>query len=525
MSRDKKNVKSIVFLSALLLMAGLVTEAKQLSLPLQRTGTTQIAIVGKNTILSGSIKNHSISMVSLQSKRLPSIIAVPVDSHGKFTIELVIEEPLDGFLAFDEAYGTYIYIEPGDKLDFLADEKFFNQSFTFKGDRAKANNFCKEIIKHNFVATYEEKYRALTEGDSPSEYFLHIDSISKAHLDLLRTTFSISLPSCTPGVSENIPDFIHRGTDGVFVTKAFYDILFKNLNDRLLFAGEKKNVGLDYYKGTYRNPSHVNFVFKILDKAVHSEEFLSYVRSYLFYRSNFSEGIYWENTAIHPDYLKYKKEIGRPYCEAYYDIIKLIMVGKTLEYALADYVVNAFINNTFEEVLPAYEKFLKDGKDSSLLHRVKRIYIQAKTFAKGAPAPSFSLNDLDGNIVSLSDFKGKVIYMDFWASWCAPCLGQMEYTRKLKDTFRDENDLVFLYISIDNDNAKWKRAIKQYNIEGVHVNAPLGFSDSVARDYNVNGGVPKYILIDKKGNFFDSNAPRPYLDETERKIREALNQK
>ncbi|MCY3664350.1 MAG: TlpA disulfide reductase family protein, partial [Gemmatimonadetes bacterium] len=112
------------------------------------------------------------------------------------------------------------------------------------------------------------------------------------------------------------------------------------------------------------------------------------------------------------------------------------------------------------------------------------------------PAPEFTLYDLDGQPVSLSQFKGKVVLLDFWASWCEPCIGDLPDLRRIKKKAADK-PLVFLNLSLDTDEAAWREAIDKHEIEGVHVRAD-GWGADVAKSYQVNS-LPSYYLVDSQG--------------------------
>jgi thiol-disulfide isomerase/thioredoxin len=125
-----------------------------------------------------------------------------------------------------------------------------------------------------------------------------------------------------------------------------------------------------------------------------------------------------------------------------------------------------------------------------------------------AVAPEITLNDINGKKVHLSDFKGKVVYLDIWASWCGPCLYEMKNSGPLKEHFKDNQDLVFVYISIDSDLKSWKAMVKKRAIHGVHLISKEGLEDNVQGKFNM-ATIPRYILIDKKGNIADFNAKAP----------------
>ncbi|HXH19247.1 MAG TPA: TlpA disulfide reductase family protein, partial [Chitinophagales bacterium] len=135
---------------------------------------------------------------------------------------------------------------------------------------------------------------------------------------------------------------------------------------------------------------------------------------------------------------------------------------------------------------------------------------ESKTKEPRKSSQPFTLIDLKGNKVYLDDFKGKVIYVDFWASWCGPCRQQFPYAKELHKMLSPEHlkQVVFLYISIDNDEITWKNAIEKNGIQGFNTLSPGGWSSSAAQYFGVHS-IPRYMLIDKNGNIADPNAKRP----------------
>ncbi|MBL8023817.1 MAG: redoxin domain-containing protein [Elusimicrobia bacterium] len=110
------------------------------------------------------------------------------------------------------------------------------------------------------------------------------------------------------------------------------------------------------------------------------------------------------------------------------------------------------------------------------------------------PAPGFSLQDTNGKTVSLADFKGKVVFLDFWATWCPPCRISMPDVEKLHRHFQGKPVQV-LGLNLDENPEKVKRFVEQKKIPYPVLLA--GDSD-VARSYGV-GGIPHFVLIDQDG--------------------------
>ncbi|MDE2886998.1 MAG: TlpA disulfide reductase family protein [Gemmatimonadota bacterium] len=125
---------------------------------------------------------------------------------------------------------------------------------------------------------------------------------------------------------------------------------------------------------------------------------------------------------------------------------------------------------------------------------------KAMALRPGRPAPDFTLRDLDGQPVSLSQFRGKVVLLDFWASWCGPCIANLPHIRKLKKKTTDL-PVVFLNLSLDSNEAAWRKAIEEHGIEGVHVRSGVSGSGP-ASDYNVRG-IPAYFLVDPQGRILE----------------------
>lgn len=121
----------------------------------------------------------------------------------------------------------------------------------------------------------------------------------------------------------------------------------------------------------------------------------------------------------------------------------------------------------------------------------------------GAPAPDVEIIDSEGNTHKLAEFKGKYIYVDFWASWCVPCNREIPIMKELEKTLGNDN-VVFVGISIDESENDWKEALKRHELKE---NQFLG-NRLLAEMLSIQS-IPRYIIYDKEGKLMNSNAPRP----------------
>ncbi|MFD2554517.1 TlpA family protein disulfide reductase [Sphingobacterium tabacisoli] len=204
-------------------------------------------------------------------------------------------------------------------------------------------------------------------------------------------------------------------------------------------------------------------------------------------------------------------------------IADTIFNGAVREFAIADVIRMTLLRekdaNRMAELMALYHSLSEIKTYAPFLETSYAVF---QTLTVGKPAPDFALTGADGKIYQLSDFKGKVIYLDFWASWCSPCRYEMKnHAAQLHEKFKGK-DVVFLFVSMDDHVDKWKKAIEEDQIEGVHVLSPDGNRGSFAKRYNISG-IPRYMVIDRAGIMHENNAPRPSQQETVELLNKVLS--
>jgi len=127
----------------------------------------------------------------------------------------------------------------------------------------------------------------------------------------------------------------------------------------------------------------------------------------------------------------------------------------------------------------------------------------------GKPSPDFDYENHKGGKTKLSDLKGKYVYIDLWATWCAPCRAEIPYLQKIEEKYHGKN-IEFVSVSIDKlkDNEKWKKFVVDKKLGGIQLFADKDWESEFVTNYGVTG-IPRFILIDPNGNVLKADAARP----------------
>lgn len=193
----------------------------------------------------------------------------------------------------------------------------------------------------------------------------------------------------------------------------------------------------------------------------------------------------------------------------------------------------------FQDKMNAYLKENEDQLDSAFIdtekskteellsgldaQREQQLKIEEELGA-GKMSPQFEdYTDYEGGTASLEDFQGSYVLIDVWATWCVPCIYEMPFMKEVEEDYKGEN-IKFIGLSLDNpkDEEKWRKMVVDKELDdgrSVQLLADNEMKSQFAKDYYITG-IPRYILLDPKGQIISYDAPRP----SEPKLREMLDE-
>ena len=236
--------------------------------------------------------------------------------------------------------------------------------------------------------------------------------------------------------------------------------------------------------------------------------------------------MYWYNTVNLPvseqvDLGRVEKNIAPLMADAiiqkgdYPEAIREFLLAFNFRHWLADKGITPETDSVFAD-------FKKTYHNSIYLPVLTKGYNEWLAIAPGNPAPDFEGYTREGKKVSIKDLKGKVVYIDAWATWCVSCVGEIPASKKLQQEFAEVENIQFLNVSVDTNKSDWENFLNDdKSWGGLHIILEPEKIDSFYTTYKLFG-VPGFILIDQSGNIVNMKAPHPSDEKLSMEIKKLL---
>lgn len=193
------------------------------------------------------------------------------------------------------------------------------------------------------------------------------------------------------------------------------------------------------------------------------------------------------------------------------DLIANLDVNQAVKDELGKKLISGYTFVT-DEVKEVYKnRYAEIIKNQEFISEFESTLEKLEALKPGNMAPTFAYEDINGNTVTSEQLKGKVIYIDVWATWCGPCMGEIPHLKKL-DSELHGMDIAFVSISIDGDKEAWKKMVEKKELQGYQLFAEGEWQSDIIKDYAIQG-IPRFILIDKDGKLVNADANRPSSEE------------
>lgn len=302
------------------------------------------------------------------------------------------------------------------------------------------------------------------------------------------------------------------------IIKKFSPLHLKELQDEAVWLDSLYQTGQFSFETYtfYKERNKYAFLNQMIDSCT-DEELLRILQDY-------NDSLYIHDMAgYYSNYLytvggkyvnKKLQEIKNQEWNKYYDFIEdnVYIKGKLSQDLRYTVLTNILTKSPWSDRKLYFDKFVSSVRDTAFIRWLKTSY-ESQLNPVLATAGDLVLLGFDGKRTTLSEilehYKGSFVYVDFWASWCAPCLKEMPISRQLREN-EDYKDVVFVYLALNDREKEWKLAWEKAQLENYsHNYLVLNSQDApFVRKYKINS-LPRYMIFDKNGNILDEDAPRP----------------
>lgn len=422
-----------------------------------------------NILVTFDVKNPTASEVVLVYHRDIHPVALDAQGHAVDTITGVNSLYVNLFYGQNE---RKIYLEKGDRVHITFDGNDYVGTFSFEGEKAKVVDYLNTMTltplpDEDYALSFGEYMQKLNEKEQDAVKLLKargLDGIGKFHkmeTARIRYSYGTGVVMYPMGHTMMTRDSLYQPDE------AYYAALRGYLQE------DEDWLDMDEYRAFVIELAH------ILDSP------------------------HRKTTEFYPKTLAQMRYIA--------DNFKNERVKQTLLNRLATEYIDRYGIKNIADMENIYHAYVSD---TALRADYKVHYDKWDISSPGKPSPDFEAADLAGETHTLADFKGKYVYIDLWATWCAPCRKELPFLKELAGKMEGKN-IVFLGLSIDHDKAKWEEKVKTGELPGVQLY--LGRGSSFQRAYNIEG-IPRFLLLDREGKIVNNDMLRPSSDDTERML-------
>jgi thiol-disulfide isomerase/thioredoxin len=415
-------------------------------------------------VLNGSIKNANDSLLIIRNN-----FYEPIDSlilkNNNFGDTLNVDK---GYYYLNYNNKTaYLYLDKGYNLNIDFDNNNFLASLNYSGKGSIENTYLasKDKLKQSLPLSQRSysSYAILNE----KEFLKQSDSINQAYIQLFNK---------------------NKDLDNDFKMLESKSIEIENAVRILQFESQKQLVE--------KNPD-----FKVTDQ---------YPNPYKGIKLNSPELFvtYQYITFVHTYFNQKSMDlVSNNENSDFFIVYQEQLANANLDTKIKDKLGldNATYGFTYTKDLEKYyQTYIDFAKTEKYINSFNKLY-NVKKSEKGGTAIGFEFEGIDGKIYNLDNFKDKYIYIDIWASWCAPCIIQIPHLKKLEEKFNEK--INFISIAWNDNKSDWKKMIEKKNLQGIQLFA----SNKDAEFFKFFGvsGIPRFILLDKEGKIIESNAKQP----------------
>ena len=466
---------------------------------------------GKFT-LEGYVLNHDkypdFSTVSLYwhavIKSGQATNAAKIEEDGRFTLEIDLDHPLESFGRFGEAW-INVFMAPGNKVFMVLDAEEFADRENPKVNLAITGDWAQEAYLYHDFNNYHKAdwstHRDHVANDDSTGYKTFRTDLFQE--DLLRVDQYLSERSYSPFFKQ----WLNNQIDYSYIDDLMRYRWLKNSynQERSPYQIPVSPKWLEWENFPLQNPQHcLNYK---ASSVVHEHYMYQNTHTMMDFYPDFpklvlpkdDEGNEVSKTGYYMTFIdRVRKE------ESYSDYFRDILISR--------FLIGALSREKIEIIEPAVERFQNEAINQAAIDFVSKSVNTLKKYSEEEIDDHIVVETADTANMSLFEkliypHRGKVIYVDFWATWCGPCKSQFPYSRVLHDALKGK-DVVFMYLCGSSERPNWKADIENFKLEGDHHFIEKKEWRELCGEYKVSG-IPHYLIVDKTGKVVDEKAPRP----------------